>query len=106
MAPEPVWSGTIAFGRWPLEVRLYGVDEERGSRFHLVDRRDLTPAAEGVPAEEVVRALEVEQGRYVPLERGDLDLLDVELAHAIELRGFARPDEIDPVQLRQAYYLV
>ena len=106
MAPTPLWSGSIAFGRWEVAVRLYAAVEATGSRAHLVDRRDLAPAGEEVPAEEVVRALEIEQGRFVPLEPGDLDRLDVELASAIELNDFVRPAEIDPVHLRDAYYLV
>lgn len=92
MAPKPMWSGSIPFGPWNLQVRLYAAVAVTDGRVRLVDRQDLV--------------LEIEQGRFVPLEPGDLDRLDIELASAIELCDFVSPDEIDPVHLRQAYHLV
>jgi len=92
MAPNPLWSGSIAFGPWDLEVQLYAAVAAASGRIQLRDRRELV--------------LEVEQGRFVPLEPGDLDRVDIELAHAIELRDFVMVGKIDPVRLGQAYYLV
>jgi len=91
MAQAPLWSGSIAFGRWNVTVRLYPVARAAG-RVQLVDRGEL--------------ALEVEPGRFVSLEPGDLDRLDIELASSIELDDFVMAGKIDPVRLRQAYYLV
>jgi len=90
MAPKPLWSGSIAFGRWNVTVRLYAA-VEAVSRVRLVDDE---------------LALEIEQGRFVPLEPGDLDRLDIELATAIELDDFVMAGKVDPARLRQAYYLV
>jgi DNA end-binding protein Ku len=46
------------------------------------------------------------KGRYVPLEDEDLDRLDVELTHSIDICDFVSLDEIDPVFFRKAYYLL
>jgi DNA end-binding protein Ku len=85
----------------------------RELRFHFVDRRDLEPigydkvrkdTGEHVDPDDVVRAFELE-GRYVPIEPEDLDRLDVELTHSVDICDFVSLDEIDPIYFRQAYYL-
>jgi DNA end-binding protein Ku len=86
----------------------------RELRFHFVDRRDLEPVGydkvrkdtgEHVDSDDVVRAFELEKGRFVPIEPEDLDRLDVELTHSVDICDFVCLDEIDPIYFRQAYYL-
>ena len=42
----------------------------------------------------------------MPLEEEDLDRLDIELTHSIDICDFVDLDEIDPVYFRKAYYLL
>jgi DNA end-binding protein Ku len=115
MAPRPIWSGTISFGLVSIPVRMLTATSSRELRFHFVDRRDLEPigydkvrkdTGEHVDADDVVRAFELEDGRFVQIEPEDLDRLDVELTHSIDICDFVSLDEIDPIYFRQAYYLV
>jgi DNA end-binding protein Ku len=115
MAPRPIWSGTISFGLVSIPVRMLTATSSRELRFHFVDRRDLEPigydkvrkdTGEHVDPDDVVRAFELEQGRFVPIEPEDLDRLDVELTHSVDICDFVCLDEIDPIYFRQAYYLV
>jgi DNA end-binding protein Ku len=115
MAPRPIWSGTISFGLVSIPVRMLTATSSRELRFHFVDRRDLEPigydkvrkdTGEHVDPDDVVRAFELEKGRYVPIEPEDLDRLDVELTHSVDICDFVSLDEIDPIYFRQAYYLV
>jgi DNA end-binding protein Ku len=115
MAPRPIWSGTISFGLVSIPVRMLTVTSSRELRFHFVDRRDLEPigydkvrkdTGEHVDPDDVVRAFELEKGRFVPIEPEDLDRLDVELTHSVDICDFVSLDEIDPIYFRQAYYLV
>src|SRR4051812_17501590 len=115
MAARSIWSGTISFGLVSIPVRMFAATQSQELRFHFVDRRDLAPVGydkvrkdtgEHVDPGEIVRAFEIEKGRYVPLEPDDLDRLDVELAHAIDILDFVRLDEIDPIYFRQGYYLL
>jgi len=115
MAPRPIWSGTISFGLVSIPVRILTATISRELRFHFVDRRDLQPigydkvrkdTGEHVDPDDVVRAFELEQGRFVPIEPEDLDRLDVELTHSVDICDFVCLDEIDPIYFRQAYYLV
>ncbi len=113
--PRPIWSGTISFGLVSVPVRMFTATESKELRFHFVDKRDMTPIAyekvrsddrEPVPAEEIVRAFEIDKGRYVEIGDDDLDRLDIELTHSIDIYDFVSLDEIDPLYFRKAYYLL
>lgn len=115
MAPRPIWSGTIFFGLVSIPVRMLTATSSRELRFHFVDRHDLEPVGydkvrkdtgEHVDPDDVVRAFELEKGRFIPIEPEDLDRLDVELTHSVDICDFVSLDEIDPIYFRQAYYLV
>jgi DNA end-binding protein Ku len=94
---------------------MFPATESKELRFHFLHKKDLTPIAyekvrrddrEPVDPEDIVRGFEIEKGRYVPLEDEDLDRLDVELTHSIDICDFVSLDEIDPVFFRKAYYLL
>jgi DNA end-binding protein Ku len=115
MAARPIWSGNISFGLVTVPVRMFSATESKELRFHFVDRRDLMPigydkvrrdTGESVDPDDIVRAFEIEKGRYVPIEADDFDRLDLELTHSIDICDFVALDEIDPLYFRQAYYLV
>jgi DNA end-binding protein Ku len=115
MAPRPIWSGTISFGLVSIPVRMLTATSSRELRFHFVDRRDLEPigydkvrkdTGEHVDPEDIVRAFEIEKDRFVPIDSEDLDRLDVELTHSVDICDFVALEEIDPIYFRQAYYLV
>lgn len=110
-----IWSGTISFGLVSVPVRMHTATESKELRFHFLDRRDMSPigyekvskeSGEAVPSDEIVRAFEIEKGQYVPLEDEDLDRLDIELTHSIDICDFVDLDEIDPIYFRKAYYLL
>jgi DNA end-binding protein Ku len=110
-----IWSGTISFGLVSVPVRMYTATESKELRFHFLDKKDLAPigyekvrkdTGDPVDPEDVVRGFEIEKGRYVPLEDEDLDRLDIELTHTIDICDFVDLDEIDPIYFRKAYYLL
>jgi DNA end-binding protein Ku len=112
---RPIWSGTISFGLVSVPVRMFPATSSKELRFHFLHRKDLTPIAyekvrrddrQPVDPDEIVRGFEIEKGRYVPLEDDNLDRLDIELTHAIDICDFVDLDEIDPIYFRKAYYLL
>jgi len=112
---RPIWSGTISFGLVSVPVRMFPATESKELRFHFLGKKDLTPIAyekvrrddrERIDADDIVRGFEIEKGRYVPLDDEDLDRLDIELTHSIDIMDFVDLDEIDPVYFRKAYYLL
>lgn len=112
---RPIWSGTISFGLVSVPVRMFPATASKELRFHFLHRKDLMPIAyekvrrddrQPVDSDDIVRGFEIEKGRYVPLEDDDLDRLDIELTHSIDICDFVDLDEIDPVFFRKAYYLL
>jgi DNA end-binding protein Ku len=110
-----IWSGVISFGLVSVPVRMYTATESKELKFHFLDRRDMAPigydkvnrdTGESVPADEIIRGFEVSKGQYVELTEEDVDRLDVELTHAIDICDFVSIDEIDPLYFRKGYYLL
>jgi DNA end-binding protein Ku len=96
-------------------VKMYSATESKELRFHFLHKDDLQPigydkvrkdTGEHVDPDDVVRGFEIEKGRYVPIEDEDLDRLDIELTHSIDICDFVGLDEIDPIYFRKAYYLL
>ena len=111
---RPIWSGSISFGLVSVPVQMYSATESKELRFHFLHKDDLQPigydkvrkdTGKHVDPDDVVRGFEIEKGRYVPIEDEDLDRLDIELTHAIDILDFADLEEIDPIYFRKAYYL-
>ena len=114
MPPRSIWSGTISFGLVSVPVRMHSATSSKELRFHFVHKDDLAPVGydkvrkdtgEHVDPDDIVRAFEVEKGRYVPVTEEDVGRLDIELTHSIDICDFVDLDEIDPLFYRQGYYL-
>jgi DNA end-binding protein Ku len=110
-----IWSGTISFGLVSVPVRMYTATESKELKFHFLDRRDMSPigydkvskdTGKHVDPDEIVRGFEVDKGRFVELTDEDIDRLDVELTHSIDICDFVSIEEIDPLYFRKAYYLL
>ena len=112
---RPIWSGTISFGLVSVPVKMYSATESKELRFHFLHKDDLSPigydkvrkdTGEHVDPQDIVRGFEIEKGRYVELTDEDIDRLDIELTHSIDICDFVDIDEIDPIYFRKAYYLL
>jgi DNA end-binding protein Ku len=113
--PRSLWSGSISFGLVSVPVRLSTATESKELRFHFLDRRDLSPigydkvskkTGKHVDAKHIVRGFEFEKGRFVELSEEDVDRLDIELTHSIDICDFVAIEEIDPIYFRKAYYVL
>src|SRR5437588_5301426 len=94
---------------------MFTATESKELRFHFLTKDDLQPigydkvrkdTGEHVDPDDIVRGFEIERGRYVELTEEDIDRLDIELTHSIDICDFVDLDEIDPIYFRKAYYLV
>jgi DNA end-binding protein Ku len=110
-----IWSGVISFGLVSVPVRMYTATESKELKFHFLDKRDMAPigydkvnkeTGESVAADDIIRGFEVDKGRFVELTDEDIDRLDVELTHSIDICDFVSIDEIDPLYFRKGYYLL
>ena len=105
-----IWSGTISFGLVSIPVRMFTATESKELKFHFVHKDDFAPigydkvrkdTGEHVDPDDIVRAFEIEKGQYVPVTEEDIDRLDIELTHTIDICDFVAAEEIDPVYYRK-----
>jgi len=113
--PRSIWSGTISFGLVSIPVRMLGAISEHSLHFNLLHRKDSSPIGyekvckqEGtpVPDDEIVKAYEVEKGKFVELDDEDFEAARVEGYHTFDISDFVEVDEIDPIYFERSYYLV
>jgi DNA end-binding protein Ku len=110
-----IWTGTISFGLVSIPVRMFTATESKELKFHFLHKDDLVPigydkvrkdTGEHVDPDEIIRGFEIEKGQYVPITDDDVDRLDIELTHSIDICDFVDLEEIDPIYFRKAYYLL
>src|SRR5215203_5470413 len=106
-----IWSGAISFGLVSVPVKMYTATSSQELKFHFLHKENgrLNPigydkvdkeTGESVSADDIVRGFEIEKGRFVEVTDEDIDRLDIELTHSIDICDF------DPVYFRKAYYLL
>ena len=112
---RPLWSGTISFGLVSVPVRMFTATSSKELRFHFLDRKDMSPigydkvnkeTGKSVDPDDIIRGFEYEKGRFVEVTDEDIDRLDVELTHTIDICDFVSIEEIDPLFFRKGYYLL
>jgi DNA end-binding protein Ku len=112
MATRALWSGSIAFGRVNVPVRVYSALHEQRLRFHLVHEPDDGPIGyekvckledKPVADNEIVKAFEYAKGKVVHLGDEDFEAVQVEGQRTIELADFVPYDEIDPIFFAHTY---
>jgi len=112
--PRAIWSGSISFGLVNAPVKMYSAIAENDLELHLVHAKDGSPIGyekvckkEGkeVPADEIVKAYEVDDGELVYLEDGDFEVAEEEGYRTIQVLDFVQRDEIDPIVFQRSYYL-
>ncbi|TMD18879.1 MAG: Ku protein, partial [Chloroflexi bacterium] len=64
------------------------------------------PAAQPVPAADVVKGFEVAKDRYVTVDRGELEELAPERSRTIDVEQFVDSSAIDPIYYDVSYYAV
>ncbi|AJE87065.1 secreted protein [Streptomyces albus] len=113
MMARPVWTGTLSFGLVSVPVQLYGATRGHSLRFHQLqrgtsdrirNRRVNECTGEEVPADDIVKGLDVGE-EYVVVEPEELDDIAPGRSRSLEISGFVDLDEIEPVYFDRTYYL-
>ena len=109
-----VWSGSISFGLVNIPIKLYNSVSRKNVSFNQIDSRtgsrikmkrvSATDDTE-VPYEAIVKGYELSPDRYVLIEPEELDALDPEATHTIDIEEFISLSEIDPIFYDAAYYV-
>jgi DNA end-binding protein Ku len=112
--PRAIWNGSISFGLVNIPVKLYNAVSRKNVSFHQIDaesgarikmQRVSSKTGEEVPYERIVKGYELSPERYVLVEPDELDALDPEATHTIDIEEFVDLPDIDPLFFDSAYYL-
>lgn len=110
-----IWGGAISFGLVNVPVKLFTAVRKKDVRFHqlhepdgarISQKRVCTLDEAEVPYDEIVKGYEISPGRYVRIEPDELDNLDPEATHTIDIEDFVRLDQIDPLYFDSNYYVL
>lgn len=116
MAPRPYWKGYLKLSLVSCAVALHSatsrtervsfnwLNRETGNRL----RQQMVDAESGEPVdkEERVRGYQLSKNDYLPIEEEELEAVEIESTHTIDIETFVPRAEIDPVYLEGSYYLV
>jgi DNA end-binding protein Ku len=112
--PQAIWSGAISLGLLNVPVRMYSAIDEQDLHFHYLHRKDgsrigfekvCKKEGKAVPDDELVKAYQVSERKYVQLEDEDFKVAEGRAHRTIELSSFVPYEEIDPIYFERTYYL-
>jgi DNA end-binding protein Ku len=112
--PRAIWNGSISFGLVNIPIKLYNAVSRKNVSFHQIDantgarikmQRVSSKTGEEVPFEQIVKGYELSPDRYVLVEPQELDALDPESSHSIDIEEFVDLADIDPIFFDAAYYV-
>ena len=113
--PRPIWNGAISFGLVNVPVKLFTAVRKKDVRFNQLHEKDggriqqkrvCSIDGEEVPYDEIVKGYEIAKDNYVLIEPEELETLDPEATHTIDIEDFVDLDEIDPLFFDSSYYVV
>ncbi len=112
---QAIWRGAINFGLISIPVRLFSATEEKTLRFNLLHKEDDGRVGNNrtckvcgkseLTKDDLVRAFEYEKGQYVKFEEDELDKVQIDTSHTVEVVHFTPSEEIDPIYYQRSYYL-
>src|SRR3954464_3114762 len=115
MAPRAYWKGSLKLSLVTCPVVLYPASTSvEKTRFHMINKETGnrlkqqmvdTETGDVVESEQKGRGYEVSKGKYVEIEPEELEAVQIESNHTIEIDSFVPRDEIDKRYLDRPYYI-
>jgi DNA end-binding protein Ku len=112
--PRAIWSGAISFGLVNIPVRLFTAVSSKEIHFHMLHGADGARieqkrfcSAEGreVPYDQIVKGYELSPSRWVTISPEELEAIDPEATHTVDIQAFVDGSEIDPVYYESTYHV-
>jgi DNA end-binding protein Ku len=115
MAPRAYWKGFLKLSLVSCPIALYPATTlAEKTHFHQINKRtgnrlrqQMVDSETGraVDTENKGRGYEVSKGRYVKIEEDELEAVQIESTHTIDIDDFVPEDEIDERYLDRPYYI-
>ncbi|MDB5618313.1 Ku protein [Tardiphaga sp.] len=113
--PRAYWKGSLKLSLVTCPVALYPASTTvEKTRFHMINtqtgnrlKQQMIDAETGdvVEKEQKGRGYEVAKGEYIEIAKEDLDEVQIESNHTIDIDSFVPRDEIDKRYLNNPYYI-
>jgi DNA end-binding protein Ku len=115
MAPRAYWKGYLKLSLVSCPIALYPAasSSERVS-FHRINKKTGnrlkqqnvdSDSSEPVEKEDIGRGYEVAKGQYIPVEDDELEKIQIESTHTIDIDSFVPRAEIDERYIDSSYYM-
>jgi DNA end-binding protein Ku len=115
MAARAYWKGSLKLSLVSCPVLLYPASTAaEKTRFHLINketgnrlRQQMVDAETGdvVEGDQKGRGYELKKGQYVEIDKDELEAVQIESNHTIDIDSFVPKDEIDKRYLDHPYYI-
>jgi Ku protein len=115
MAPRAYWRGTLKLSLVACPVLLYPASTSaEKTRFHMINRetghrlkQQMVDAETGDVVEDgqKTRGYELRKGKYIEIDKKELEAVQIESNHTIDIESFVPKDEIDKRYLNHPYYI-
>jgi len=116
MAARAYWKGSLKLSLVSCPVLLYPASTAvEKTRFHMINketgnrlRQQMVDAETGdvVEGDQKGRGYELKKGQYVEIDKDELEAVQIESNHTIDIDSFVPRDEIDKRYLDHPYYIV
>ncbi|HUN98800.1 MAG TPA: Ku protein [Bradyrhizobium sp.] len=115
MAARAYWKGSLKLSLVSCPVLLYPASSSvEKTRFHLINKetgnrlkQQMVDAETGdvVEGDQKGRGYELKKGQYVEIDKDELEAVEIESNHTIDIDSFVPKDEIDKRYLDHPYYI-
>jgi DNA end-binding protein Ku len=115
MAARAYWKGSLKLSLVSCPVLLYPASTSADkTRFHMINKetgnrlkQQMVDAETGdvVESDQKGRGYELKKGDYVEIEKEELEAVQIESNHTIDIDSFVPKDEIDKRYLNHPYYI-
>jgi len=116
MPPRPTWKGYLKVSLVNIPVKVYPATESSATisfnqlhaecQTRINQKKWCSKCEREITSAEVVKGYEFEKGRWVVMSEEDIAKVRTESTKVINLLQFASQDDIDPMYVDRAYYLV
>ena len=115
MAPRAYWKGSLKLSLVSCPVLLYpATTSVEKTRFHMINKETGnrlkqqmvdTETGDVVESDQKGRGYELKKGEYVEVEKDELEAVQIESSHTIDIDSFVPKDEIDKRYINHPYYI-
>jgi DNA end-binding protein Ku len=115
MAPRPYWKGSLKLSLVSCPVVLYpATTSVEKTHFHMINKetgnrlkQQMVDAETGdvVESDQKGRGYELKKGEYVEVDKEELEAVQIESSHTIDIDSFVPEDEIDKRYINHPYYI-